>query len=143
MLRRLIPVLAAVLVGIVSWSWRDDAAVATPAGTPETPSPVASHALPGAIVPHFPLIDQDGAETAVRDPSGRVRIVTFIYARCPMPEMCPLVIRNLEHVRRRANDDGLGARVSFLGVSLDPAFDTPPWRRRECSTWRGNSFAAT
>src|ERR1700752_3561285 len=125
MLRRLLPVLAAVLVGIVIWSWRDDAAVVTPAGTSETSPPVASHAAPGAIVPHLRLIDQDGAETAVRDASGRVRIVTFIYARCPMPELCPLVMRHLETVRRRANDEGLGPRVSFLAVSLDPAFDTP------------------
>ena len=27
---------------------------------------------------------------------------------------------------RRANEDGLGSRLALLGVTLDPAFDTPP-----------------
>jgi cytochrome oxidase Cu insertion factor (SCO1/SenC/PrrC family) len=29
-------------------------------------------------------------------------------------------------VRRRANEEGLGSRLAFFGVTLDPAFDTPP-----------------
>ena len=35
------------------------------------------------------------------------------------------MVRHLEAVRRRANDEGLGSRLALLGVTLDPAFDTP------------------
>ena len=53
-------------------------------------------------------------------------IVTFIYTRCPLPDFCPLMVKHLEAVRRRANEEGLGSRLALLGVTLDPAFDTPP-----------------
>jgi protein SCO1/2 len=76
-------------------------------------------------VPDLPLVDQNGTAMKLRDAAGRVLVVTFLYTRCPMPEMCPLVVKHLETVRRRANEEGLGNRLALLGVSLDPAFDTP------------------
>jgi len=85
----------------------------------------ASRAMPGAVVPDLPLVDQNGAPMTLRSGAGRVRIVTFIYTRCPLPEFCPLMVRHLEAVRRRANEEGLGNRLSLLGVTMDPAVDTP------------------
>ena len=35
------------------------------------------------------------------------------------------MVRNLEAVRRRADAEGIGNRLALLGVTLDPAFDTP------------------
>ena len=67
---------------------------------------------------------QDGARHAAR-PAGRVLVVTFLYTRCPLPDFCPLMVQHLEAVRRRANDAGMGGRLALLGVTLDPAFDTP------------------
>ena len=61
----------------------------------------------------------------LRDFAGRVLVVTFIYTRCPLPDFCPLMVRHLETVRRRANEEGIGSRLALLGVTLDPAFDTP------------------
>jgi len=87
---------------------------------------IGSRAAPGAIVPAFPLLNQDGRGQSVRDFAGRVLIVTFVYTRCPVSDFCPLMVRHLERVRRRANDAGLGGRVAFLGVTLDPSFDTAP-----------------
>ena len=76
-------------------------------------------------MPDLPLVDQNGAPFTLRDGAGRVRIVTFIYTRCPLPDFCPLMLKNLEAVRRRANKEGLGSQLALLGVTLDPAFDTP------------------
>jgi protein SCO1/2 len=87
--------------------------------------PAAGRATAGAVVPDLPLVDQNGTAMKLRDAAGRVLVVTFLYTRCPMPEMCPLVVKHLETVRRRANEEGLGNRLALLGVSLDPAFDTP------------------
>ena len=95
------------------------------AGAPDT-VPGASRAMPGAMVPDLPLVDQDGAPMTLRSTAGRVRVVTFIYTRCPLQDYCPLMVSHLEGIRRRANEDGLGSRLAFLGVTLDPAFDTPP-----------------
>ena len=59
-------------------------------------------------MPDLRLVDQGGAPITLRDLAGRVAIVTFIYTRCPLPDFCPLMVRHLESVRRRANEDGHG-----------------------------------
>ena len=115
--------IVATLVLSDSHSWLEDVKVTSRDGAAGMPSP-ARRALPGAIVPDSLLVDQDGAPFTLRG-GGRVRIVTFLYTRCPLPDFCPLMIQHLEGVRRRANDDGLASRLSLVGVTLDPAFDTP------------------
>jgi protein SCO1/2 len=117
--------ITATLVVSDSASWLEDVKVVGRKGAGTVRQPAATRASPGAIVPDLPLVDQDGAPMSLRDGAGRVRIVTFIYTRCPMPDLCPLMVRHLEGVRRRAEADGLGGRLALVGVTLDPAFDTP------------------
>jgi protein SCO1/2 len=117
--------IVATLVVSSSRSWLEDLRVTARAGAAGARVPEASRAMPGAVVPDVPLIDQNGAPLILRNFAGRVLVVTFIYTRCPLPDFCPLVVRHLETVRRRANDEGLGNRLALLGVTLDPAFDTP------------------
>ena len=69
--------------------------------------------MPGAIVPDLPLVDQNGARFTLGNSAGRVRIVTFIYTRCPLPDFCPLMVKNLEAVRRRANEEGVGSQLAL------------------------------
>jgi len=118
--------IAATLVMTDSRSWLEDVTVRARDGAPGMRMTAASRAMPGAVVPDLPLVDQDGAPMTLRFGAGRVRIVTFIYTRCPLPDMCPLMVKHLEAVRRRANEDGFGSRLALLGVTMDPAFDTPP-----------------
>jgi protein SCO1/2 len=80
---------------------------------------------PGRIVPAFPLIDQDGRAFTMHDFGGRVLVTTFVFTRCPMPDFCPLMVKHLEAVRGRAGTAGFGDRLALLGITLDPAFDTP------------------
>ena len=82
-------------------------------------------ASPGRIVPAFPLVDQDGRAITMRDFGGRVLVTTFIFTRCPMPDFCPLMVKHLEAVRERAGAEGFGDRLALLGITLDPAFDSP------------------
>jgi len=118
--------IAATLVMTDSRSWLEDVTVRARDGAAGMRMTAASRAMPGAVVPDLPLVDQDGAPMTLRFGAGRVRIVTFIYTRCPLPDMCPLMVKHLEAVRRRANEDGFGSRLALLGVTMDPAFDTPP-----------------
>jgi len=77
-------------------------------------------------VPNQAFVNQDGGAVDFNSIRGnRAMAVTFIYTKCPLPDFCPLLVQHLEAVRRRANDDGLGSRLSLVGVTLDPAFDTP------------------
>jgi protein SCO1/2 len=85
----------------------------------------AGGAAAGVLVPPFSFVDQSGQARTLRDFSGRVVVLTFVYTRCPMPDQCPLMVRHLEYLRRRTEREGLAPRVALLGVTLDPAFDTP------------------
>jgi len=115
--------IAATLVLSDTRSWLENVKVTARAGAPATRPPEA-RAVPGTVVPDLTLVDQNGEPFTLRDAGGRVRIVTFIYTRCPLPDFCPLMVRNLEAVRRRASEEGLSSRLALLGVTLDPAFDT-------------------
>jgi protein SCO1/2 len=87
--------------------------------------PMDGRAAPGVVVPAFQLVDQAGRSFTMRDFAGRVLVITFIYTRCPLPNFCPLMVKHLESVRRRANEERTPGGVALLGVTLDPAFDTP------------------
>ena len=116
--------IAATLVLSDTQSWLEDVKVTARRGA-AVPSATTDDATPGAIVPELPLVDQNGAPFTLRDGAARVRIITFIYTRCPLPDFCPLMLKNLEAVRRRADQEGLGSHLALLAVTLDPAFDTP------------------
>ena len=117
--------IAATLVVAPSRSWLEDVRVTAAGSGVGARSPVGSRAVPGMIVPPFELRDQSDRPVTLRGFAGRVLVVTFIYTRCPLPDFCPLMVRNLEAIRRRADAEGIGSRLALLGVTLDPAFDTP------------------
>jgi protein SCO1/2 len=108
-----------------SRSWLENVRVTGRDGAASADRGVAGRATAGAVVPDLLLVSQNGTQVTLRDPAGRVLILTFLYTRCPMPDMCPLMVRHLETVRQRANDAGMGSRLVLLGVTLDPVFDTP------------------
>ncbi len=117
--------IVATLVVSDTKSWLEDVKVTAREGAAASGPTAPGRAMPGAIVPDLPLVDQNGAGFTLGNSAGRVRIVTFIYTRCPLPDFCPLMVRHLEAVRRRANEEGVGSQLALLGVTLDPAFDTP------------------
>jgi protein SCO1/2 len=114
----------ATLVVTPSSSWLEDVRVTAPGGGSIAP-PIMNRAVPGALVPALSLLNQDARSFTLRDVAGRVLVLTFIYTRCPLPDFCPLMVQHLERVRRRANEEGISQRVAFLGITLDPAYDTP------------------
>jgi protein SCO1 len=122
--------IAATLIVTSDRSWLQDLTVTWAASVPLAGVVAAGAARPGALAPDFQLRDQDDRPVTRHDFAGRVLVLTFIYTRCPLPDFCPLMVRHLERVRRLATEAGFGARTAFLGVTLDPAFDTPDVLRR-------------
>jgi protein SCO1/2 len=73
--------------------------------------------------PPFALIDQWGRSVRLDDLRGRALVVSFVFTACV--EACPIVTAQLARVQARAAAEGLGDRVRFLSITVDPLTDTP------------------
>ena len=88
---------------------------------------LAPQALEGAVLTppvgayNFELADQDGRMFSLAGLRGKVVALTFLYTHCP--DYCPLIAEQLRTVH--AQLAGLGDRVAFVAVSVDPSGDTP------------------
>lgn len=75
----------------------------------------------------FTLKDQDGNQVSLKDFSGKVVVVNFIYTNCKTA--CPLVTQELKKLQE-ALRPLMGRDVFFLTITIDPKRDTPEALRR-------------
>jgi protein SCO1/2 len=73
---------------------------------------------PGATVPDYALLDQDGRTVTPAMHRGKTAIYAFIYSHCE--DVCPIQVQQI-----RGALDQLGHDVPVIGISVDPAGDTP------------------
>jgi protein SCO1/2 len=73
---------------------------------------------PGARMPDFALTNQDGERVTAASLRGAPVVFAFVYSTCK--DTCPAQVQSI----RGALDD-LGRDVRVVGVSVDPANDTP------------------
>jgi protein SCO1/2 len=73
---------------------------------------------PEARLPDFTLSNQDGERVTAASLRGRPLVVAFVYSTCK--DTCPAQVQSI----RGALDD-LGHDVPVVGISVDPANDTP------------------
>jgi protein SCO1 len=115
----------AALVVTDTSAWLEEVVVTQREQRPET-QPGTSPPGPGAAVPDFRLVNQDGKAVNLGQYRGKALLLTFIYTRCPVPEYCSLMSSNFAGIERELEKDaGLYARTRLLSVSFDPAHDTP------------------
>ena len=104
----------------------DAAGLRLPKPSPAAPATGGTRLKEGDRLDAFELIDQAGRPVTRATFGDRAILLSFIFVRCPVPEYCPLVSRQLAEIERRVADDPLLAgRVGLLSVSFDPE-DTPP-----------------
>ena len=116
------------LVAPDSRYWIEDLVVVKK-GTPDpnaTPPPHEHGLHPGEAVPDVALVNQDGEAVRISDYRGRALALTFVFTRCPLPDYCPLMMKNFgaAHAALAADED-LAASTHLLTVSFDTAHDTP------------------
>jgi len=107
--------------------WLEDLVVVKK-GTPDPNAvPGRTHeAHPGDALPDVALVDQDGRPLRLAGFRGKALGLTFVYTRCPLPDFCPLMMRNFEAAEAAlVKDPALAARTHLLTVSFDPKHDTP------------------
>ncbi len=118
----------ATLVVSDSRYWLEDLVVvkkAAPGGAAKA-APGAEARI-GASLPDVALVDQDGRAFRLRDLRGRALAMTFVYTRCPLPDYCPLMMRQFAQAERQlVADPALRDRTRLLTVSFDTRHDTPP-----------------
>jgi len=118
----------ATLVAPDSRYWLEDLVVVKK-GTSDpnaTPGPRAHEPHPGDAMPDVVLVDQDGKPLRLADYRGQAVALTFIFTRCPLPDFCPLMMKQFAAAEAAlTRDAGLAARTHLLTVSFDTAHDTP------------------
>jgi protein SCO1/2 len=98
----------------------------------------AAHTLhPGEALPDVVLGNQAGETVRISDYRGRALALTFIFTRCPMPDFCPLMMKNFAAVEAAVVADAdLRARTHLLTVSFDTEHDTPEVLRKYGEPWQ-------
>jgi protein SCO1/2 len=111
--------ITATLVVPDSRYWLEDLVVVRrgkpdPAAAPRAPEP-----HPGDAMPAVSLV-------RLADYRGKAVALTFVFTRCPMPDFCPLMMRNFQAAHTLlVKDAALAARTHLLTVSFDTKHDTP------------------
>jgi protein SCO1/2 len=113
-------------------AWLEGIVITGPA-KPESTSlapPQSTESPLGAAVPDFHLVNQDGRPIHLHQYHGKALLLTFIYTRCPLPDYCPLMSKNLTKVMEAMrNDAALATSIHLLSISIDPDYDQPSIRR--------------
>lgn len=78
-----------------------------------------------AVIPNATLVDQNAKPFQVHDLKGKYVLITFIFTRCPLPNMCPLTMTKSKALLRHWKDKKIATPLQVLAVTLDPDFDTP------------------
>jgi cytochrome oxidase Cu insertion factor (SCO1/SenC/PrrC family) len=100
---------------------KTDPGKAEPATIPGIASPDKREAL--AI--GFTLTDQDGKAFELKSIKGKPTVVTFIFTRCPNPQMCPLQGVKMAALQKQLEKAELAGKVNLLLITFDPDYDTP------------------
>ena len=74
----------------------------------------------------FAMEDQDGEPFELKSIRGKPTVATFIFTRCPNPNMCPLQGAKMAALQKTLAAAGLAEKVNILIISFDPEYDTPP-----------------
>ncbi len=106
----------------------------------QSPLPINENfAQIGKEAPDFSLVNQDGKRISLKDFRGKALAITFIYAKCPLPEACIRMSTNFSDLANQVSADAeLKDKIRFLSISFDPANDTPEKLRSYGIGYLGN-----
>jgi len=108
------------------------------APNPNAPTPTPDDRI-GKQVPDFTLTNQDAKKISAKDFRDKAWALTFIYARCPLPDYCIKMSRNFSDLANQLKGDaGVNDKVRLLSISLDAKNDTPATLRQYGAGYLGN-----
>ncbi|CCF16237.1 SCO1/SenC family protein [Brevibacillus laterosporus GI-9] len=75
-------------------------------------------------VQDFSLERMDGQNVKLSDSNGKVRLISFIFLRCP--DVCPLTTQHMVDLQNELKEAGMyGKDIEFISVTFDYENDTP------------------
>ncbi len=80
------------------------------------------------------LRDQHDAPVLFEGLRGKPALMSFIYTRCPMPEMCPATMLRFQEVQNALSEEQR-AGIRLITVSFDPEYDTPEVLAEYAELW--------
>jgi protein SCO1 len=88
------------------------------------PAPSASQGVVvNRAIPDVPLISSSGAPTSLRDYRGKDIVMAPFLSLCQ--DECPLITGAFIALQRDVRAAGLGSKVVFMEITVDPGRDTP------------------
>ncbi|HYZ16066.1 MAG TPA: SCO family protein [Candidatus Acidoferrum sp.] len=104
----------------------DDVAAAAPF-VPGLPGALRVRAVrTGDALPAISLVDQDGRRVNLGQWRGKTVVLSFVYTRCPLTNVCPAVSGKFSYLQRHIDP----ATTHLAVVTLDPEFDSPSVLKR-------------
>ncbi len=80
-------------------------------------------------VPDFKVTDQNGKTFQLHELKGSYLLMSFVFTRCPMADMCPLTMKLsrdlIEKWKAQSSLVREGFPLKIVAVTLDPEYDTP------------------
>ena len=76
----------------------------------------------GEIFANATFLDLDSHNVSLSDSDGKFRFISYIFTRCPMPNMCPAVIMKNRYLAETFAETG---EIEFILISFDYIYDTP------------------
>ena len=76
----------------------------------------------GDIFSNATFLNLDSNEVSLSDSDGKFRLISYIFTRCPMPNMCPAVVTKNHYLAQIYKNN---PKIEFILISFDYAFDTP------------------
>ena len=93
-------------------------------GSGDPPAPAASQGIvENRAIPNIPLVSSSGAPTSLGDYRGKDIVMAPFLTLCQ--DECPLVTGAFIALQRDVRAAGLGSRVVFMEITVDPGRDTP------------------
>jgi cytochrome oxidase Cu insertion factor (SCO1/SenC/PrrC family) len=74
---------------------------------------------------NFAMLDQDGREVNLNSFVGKPIAMSFMFTRCPDPNMCPLITARMAELYGELGQHELASDVHLLLISYDPHHDSP------------------
>src|SRR5258708_6265105 len=107
-------------------SWVEIAAIIEGGATVSETVDMPGEPKPGAEVPDFGLVNQDGKRIHLAQYRGKTLLLTFVYTRCPQPDQCTLMSNNFAAIDQALQKQPQTYdKTHLLTISFDPDYDTP------------------